>query len=490
MRSASLSTLILATAFATIEAGDPPQPLDVGQRRQLFVDDWLVEKSSDLELELHSPVPREVCFRFDAPWEGGQSGYVTVLADGDRFRMYYRGGGDLGREYTCLAESPDGIRWTRPALGLFELGGSKENNPKENNIVWTGKEKGYWESHNFSPFIDVNPAAVPSQRYKAVTLGKWGTGEERRKALFAFVSADGVRWARLRDEPIITEGGFDSHNTAFWDTASKQYVCYIRASREGKRSIARSTSPDFIQWTGPQLLDFGDAPNEHLYTNGIVSYARAPHIYIGLPMRFIPPSERGTVGPERRKTDGLSDAVFMSSRDGIRWERRFLEAYIRPGLDPLNWGGAHGNSTPAWGILETGEGELSIYWAEHYENYPGKDLIPQLRRGTLRADGFVSLHARYRGGEMTTKPLVFQGKALVINYSTSAVGSVRIEIQDPAGNPIPGFALGDFDELWGDEIERVAAWKRTSDVGALAGRPLRLRFVLKDADLYSFRFRP
>ncbi|MBN1422669.1 MAG: hypothetical protein JXP34_28090 [Planctomycetes bacterium] len=469
-------------------------PRAIGSRLEPFVDTWLIDRLDGARMELHSPIPREVVFRFDAPWEGGQSAYVTVLHDGERYRMYYRGGGDLGREYTCVAFSDDGIRWVRPALGLFEFDGSKDN-----NIIWTGKNKGYDESHNFSPFIEGNPAAPPAERWKAVTLDKWGEGEARRKVLSAFVSEDGIRWRRFREEPIIEEGGFDSHNTAFWDPVRGRYICYLRMARDGKRSIARATSPDFRHWSRPELLDFGGAPNEHFYTNGIVPYARAPHVFVGLPMRFVPPGERGTVGLERRKTDGLSDAVFMASRDGLRWQRLFLEAFLRPGLDPKNWGGAHGNSTPAWGILRTAPSEISIYWAEHYDdpswrdpssrNFEGKEITPQLRRGTLRLDGFVSVHAPYAGGEMVTRPLVFQGEQLVLNLSTSAVGSARVEIQDADGRPIPGFALDDAVEIWGDEIERVVEWKAGTDVTPLAGRPVRLRFVLKDADLYAIRFR-
>ena len=104
-------------------------------------------------------------------------------------------------------------------------------------------------------------------------------------------------------------------------------------------------------------------------------------------------------------------------------------------------------------------------------------------------DGFVSVGAPYRGGEFTTRPLKFQGKHLVINFATSAVGSVRVEIQNAAGKTIDGYALADCPEIYGDAIEQVVRWEGGSDVGKLAGKPIRLRFVLKDADLYGLRFR-
>jgi len=457
---------------------------DIGSRLELFVDDWLIETMSKTSLKMHEPVKKEIVFNFDTPWEGGFSAYVTIMKDQDRFAMYYRGGGELSREYTCRAESQDGITWTRPSLGLFEFNGSKDN-----NIIWTGEKKAYWESHNFSPFKDTNPAAPSSQRYKAVTLGRQPIDGDRQKVLLAFVSPDGIHWRKLQDEPIITEGSFDSHNTAFWSSVEEQYICYFRQSRDGKRSIRRSVSKDFVHWSRPEWLDFGDAPLEHFYTNGIIPYFRAPHIYLGFPMRFVP--DRTRIGLEERKTDGLSDAVFMSSRDGITWNRTFMEAFIRPGLDQANWGGAHGNNTPAWGIIQTSDREISLYVSENYGNYPdGANRVPRLRRSVIRVDGFVSVNASYDGGQMLTRPFIFKGTRLLINYSTSAVGSIKVEVQDQAGAAITGFALAEASEIYGDEIERAVSWEHGTDVSRLAGRPIRLRFVMKDADLYSVCFRP
>ena len=99
----------------------------------------------------------------------------------------------------------------------------------------------------------------------------------------------------------------------------------------------------------------------------------------------------------------------------------------------------------------------------------------------------MSVSAPFSGGELLTKPLTFTGRRLELNYESSAAGSLRIEIQNATGEPIPGFTLADATELFGDEINRTYAWKSGLDVGSLAGKPVRLRFVMKDADLYSFR---
>jgi len=125
-----------------------------------------------------------------------------------------------------------------------------------------------------------------------------------------------------------------------------------------------------------------------------------------------------------------------------------------------------------------------MYCQEH-----GRLPTAHLRRYTLRTDGFVSVQAGYEGGEFVTQPLVFDGGELELNYSTSAVGSVQVEIQDVEGNAIPNYGLAECPEKFGDEIEGVMSWKTGKDVGDLAGKPVRLRFVLKDANLYAFRFR-
>jgi hypothetical protein len=444
---------------------------DIAFRLELFVDEWLIDNMVNAQLSLHSPTSREVAVAFDAPWEGRNSNCVTVMKDEGRFRMYYRGlGADddhSPQQNTSYAESRDGVHWEKPALGLYEFNGSRDN-----NIVW-------WHSpacHNFAPFKDLNPACADSQRYKAVGLD-W---ESKPGGLIGLVSPDGLHWQELAREHLITDGAFDTHNVAFWDAAQGHYVAYIRDWIEGKvRTIRRSTSADFINWTSPEWLDFGPAPMEQLYTNAITPYFRAPHIYLGFPMRIV--EERRLVAEHGHV--GVSDAVFMSSRDGLRWDRRFLEAFIRPGLDRRNW--TDRNFIVGWGILQTSPEEISLYWVENYDH-----PTCRARRGTLRLDGFVSIHAGYSGGEVLTRPLLFSGREMVINYSTSAVGSVRVEIQNAQGRPLPGYALADCREIYGDEIEHRVEFAAGPEVGSLAGRPVRLRFVMKDADLYSLRFRP
>ena len=137
-------------------------PLNLGNRWELFVDEFLVAAKKDLALKLHEPVRREIVLATDRAWEGPTSAYFSVIPEGQKIRLYYRGSAAVSdhsvEQFTCVAESDDGIHFTRPRVGLIEFAGSKDN-----NIVWRGVE-----SHNFAPFLDLNPAARLDERYKAL----------------------------------------------------------------------------------------------------------------------------------------------------------------------------------------------------------------------------------------------------------------------------------------------------------------------------------
>ncbi|OPZ80827.1 MAG: hypothetical protein BWY76_03239 [bacterium ADurb.Bin429] len=413
---------------------------------------------------------REVVFIADQPWENHWTGYYSVVQDGDKIRLYYRGASEAdgnGWEPTCYAESSDGITFARPKLGLVDFNGNTAN-----NIIWRGVI-----SHNFAAFLDTNPAADPAARYKA--LG--GLGFEHA-GLYALGSADGIHWSLLRETPVMTEGAFDSQNIAFWDArigAYRSYSRYIFPTEETQwfRAIQSCTSEDFLTWTTP-VPNAYDVPHEEFYTNATVSCPGAEHIYLSFPKRFLPTRHKVLA----HESPGVSDAVFMTSRDGVHWDRTFREAWVRPGRDERNW--TQRSNMTAWGIAETAPDEFSLYISEHY-SWPDN----RLRRLTVRKHGFASVHGGVPGGEMVTRAFTFTGSQLHLNYATSAAGSLRCELQREDGVPIRGFTLADFPPLYGDEIDAAATWTGGDDLSILAGTPVRLRVALEDADLYAIQFR-
>ena len=478
---AGFSALTPARVAGAVPRAGDGEALDLGSRRELFLDRLLIERlDGGAALTLERPRDEGIALRFDRPWEGAFCAYATVLRDGPVFRLYYRGRPRSGAdgsdaEVTCYAESRDGVEWSRPDLGLFEREGSRAN-----NIVLADLPP---FSHNFCPMIDPRPGVPADERYKALA----GT---RRTGLHAFASEDGLRWRRLGDGPVLTEGAFDSQNVPFWSEHEGRYLCYLRVFVDGVRRVARATSDDFLHWSEPELMGYGDRPVEHLYTNQTSPYFRAPHLYVGIAARFMP--GRRVISPEQAEAIGVdpgyfgdcSDAVLLTSRGGDRYDRTFMEGFLVPGIGPENW--VSRTNYPALNVVPTGRHEMSFYANQNY----GQPTA-HLRRYSLRLDGFACVRAPYEGGELVTRPLTFAGDELALNFATSAAGGIRVEIREPDDSgPIPGFALDDAVETIGNEIDRPVRWRAGGDLGSLAGRPVRLRFALKDASRDAMRFRP
>lgn len=447
--------------------------IDIGSRRELLVDDFLVANMDGVTLKLHKPEARDVALVCDAPWEGNTSAYYTVFEDDGLFRIYYRASHSEEKkathpEVTCYAESRDGLTFTKPKLGLFEFAGSKDN-----NIIWTGPGG----THNFAPFKDTNPACKPEARYKALAGGTTLVNGKKKSCLDAYQSADGIRWSKMVDA-VITDGAFDSQNIAYFDNVRGEYRAYWRYFSSGYtdergwkpagvRAIRTATSKDFLKWENQADLRYGDAPAEHLYTNAVMPYFRAPHLFIGFPTRFQPKHQQ-------------VEPVFMTSRDGVNFQR-WPEELI-PITAPKDRDGNRSNyMTRGLLSLPGNDRELSVYATEAYYAGPGS----RVRRFVFRTDGFVSAHAA--SGTLTTKPFTFAGSRLSLNIISK--GATRVELQDADGRALPGFALADCTPITADAIDHTVTWKG-GDLAAHAGKPVRLRVELKDADLFAFQFRP
>jgi len=482
--------------------------IHIGHERQLFADDYIVDKlSGGARYQLHHPQMKEIVLKCDEPWEGSYSNYNSIFQDGDIFRMYYRGWhrgpkGELTHDMVwCYAESKDGIHWIKPNLGLYEFNGSKEN-----NIILASRKFGDFDftlADNMTVFKDHNPGVSPDARYKAfVDLRR----QKPDWSLLVFKSADGIHWVPAHGStPVLTkdEGSYDSQNTAFWDSSKNEYRAYWRFfGRDSLRGIRTGTSKDFIRWENQADVQFKDTFPGNVYTNGIVPYYRAPQMYIGFPARYIDRKWSASMDalPQRaerknrslanpRFGTALTESLLMASHDGINF-KRWNEAFLRPGIE-RNGTWNYGQQYIAWSFLETrsdldgAPNEISLYANEGLWTTDATAL----RRYTLRLDGFVSVNAPLSGGKLRTKPFLFSGNELSVNFSTSAFGSIRVEIQDAKGRAFPGFSMNDCQPVFGDSIDRVVVWNRGADVSSLNGKEVRLLYEIKDGDLYSFYFR-
>ncbi len=447
--------------------------LDIQGRRELFVDRYVLDSLDNASLRMHQP---QLMPRLATPRPHGH--YATVLKAEDKFQFYYRGDTKPGNhwkqgweqyhegEVTLYAESDDAIHWKLPRLGVYD------DHPTfpAGNVVLMGE---FLVTHNFTPFLDTRPGVKKSERYKALGGLSYQPHKEHQEVrtrrgpggLKAYVSSDGIHWKRMQDKPVVPEAWgkyFDSQNYAFWSESEQAYVCYFRRFIGGYRGIARTTSKDFVNWT--QFVEMkANLPGEHLYTACTQPYFRAPHIYIATPTRFM--AKRGSA----------TDILLMSTRGGSRFDREFTESFIRPGIGPQGW--ANRANYAAIGIHQTGPAEMSMF-------------LTGGRRYALRLDGFVSVNAGLSGGELRTKPLRFKGERLEINYSTSAAGQLLVELQELDGTPIPGFTMAECKPIYGDHIARNVTWEKGESLKTIAGRPVRIRMKLSDADLFSFQFKP
>jgi hypothetical protein len=514
-------SLIISTAFVSSESlnknnsiigseitGPAKTIINIGSRLELFVDDYLIDHlGGNAKQILHHPDPKEIVVEHDEKWEGPGSGYHSIFKDGDKYKMYYKawqlqvGKTETHPIFCCYAESDDGINWIKPELGLYEFEGSKAN-----NIVFIRGIMGGVDADGGHPavFKDDNPNVSPEALYKAILRAN------KPKGLFAFKSPDGIHWTPMSQEPIITDGAFDSQNLAFWDEILGEYRAYWRYFDEGTednpyqgvRSIRTAKSKDFINWYDQEDLLYVDSPSEQLYTNQIKPYFRAPQLLIGFPVRYtdrgwsesmraLPELEhrewRSSVGP--RYGTALTESLFMVSRDGVLF-KRWNEAFLRPGIEREGtWN--YGQQYIGWSVVETksalkgAPNELSLYALENYWT----DTSCSLRRYTLRIDGFVSVSAPMSGGELYSRLLTFSGSKLVLNFSSSAAGGIQVEILDENGIPVPGFSLDDCPVIFGDSLEREVNWNNGSDLSTLKGKPVQLRFLIRDADLFSLQFK-
>lgn len=442
-------------------SGEKPAS-EIGSRLELFVDDFLVDRlTGGARRRMHHPIPREVVMAFGdqgTPWDQGRCAFPALVRDGERIRIYYSGQTAEGRETTAVIESTDGVHFTRPNLGIHEFQGSADN-----NVIFASGTV----THNFAPFLDENPDAAEDARFKALGRGPGG--------MRFYASPDGIDWRLMEHEPNFTSGPTDTQNLAFWDPVRERYIAYLRFFRP-HRCIRYATSPDLVNWTETLPVEFSDNRLEDLYTNVIGPYFRAPHIFVGLPNRFVPDRKKVPEHPY----NGVNDIVLMSSRDGKLFDR-WEDAFIRADTDRRNW--TDRNLHAVWGMLQTAPEEISLYVMEH-----NRHPTLRIRRWTVRTDGFASLHAGGEVGEMLTRPLIFEGDRLVVNYATAAIGTLRFELSDIDGAPIDGFGLSDSKPVYGNEIEHVVEWSGGSDLSELKGRPVRLRVRLLAADLYAIRF--
>ena len=494
------------------------KPWDVGDRKQLFIDRRFIAWSDGITLAVNPPIKREVVLESEEPWEETRLGvYATVLEDDAGYKLWYdayAGGAKCPGvpRSMCYAVSSDGIHWERPRVNLFDWCGYADN-----NIVMPGGEGG----------VMIDPQAPAEHRYKALcTILPNPLWPEARDVhwdmtggcVHLVTSPDGMRWKRV--SPVALPFFHDSQNQLLYEDRTSRYVAYVRTHERG-RTLGRVEIEDplrtpwpFREPAGVRPNRFGlylginhgefdtvlacdedDPPDSDVQLAPVVKYPWADDVYLALAAiyrHYTPPDESMPQGGKREdgkfSNDGPQDVQLAVSRDGIAWQRPERRPYIPLGLMGTRDGGC---IWPTLGMIRRGN-EIWQYYCgtRHTHGYtdPGLRGSGGLCLLVQRLDGFVSADAGHRGGEIVTPSLRFKGERLEVNVDCTAQGTLLVEVLDERERPIPGYTLAEAEPVDRNPLAACVRWTSGRAVGALQGRPVRLRFRMSSSKLYAFQF--
>lgn len=473
---------------------NPPAVIPINIGRQLFVDDFLIEKTN-LTREYHKAEKLEnnpVFFPVTKNELDISEGYkaVTYLGHGgvfydpkDKlFKMFYTAGWRGG---LALAISKNLIEWERPNLGIVE-----------NNLLlppgqlMAGGDNAVW--------LDLN-ATDSSQRYKLLTErwvdGTWNRNFKTRAEVASHTlhtSADGKIWSY--GTPTTKASDYTSffYNPFrdIWAFSIKQNNARgrVRYYSENKDFLAGANWSKAAFWTGADKLDKPDAmigDTAQLYSLNAVAYES---IMLGEFYIHLGPNNKIA---EEGKFPKLTELKIGFSRDGFHWSRPDRNAFIGATRKEGDWDRAYLHGTN--GVCLVMGDKL---WFP-YTGYSG--IAPDGSRGmytgasigmaTLRRDGFVSMQAGKTKGYLLTRPVIFSGKYLFVNVDC-ADGELQVEILDEHDKVIAPFSAKNCIAIKCDKTLQAINWKGNSDLSSLKGMSVKFRFSLVNGKFYSFWVSP
>lgn len=457
-------------------------PLDVGGNKQLFIDTRFIAASGNVELK---PVPaQKMGLLLDGQGARVQGFVSRVIDDAGKVRLY------VGADRVEVLESEDGLHFTRTGK---TVGGG----------VFTTV---FYDSHD----------PDPSRRYKAFWLQLDAINKEVN-GVYGSHSSDGIDFTPVgRLLPYYA----DNPALVMWDERIGKYVIYTRAleaDAENERRIARIETDDplkpwphtpsdddgvFLTPRNVQVVLEADGkldPYSDFYYNAASIYPHAQDVYLMFPalFRHFSPERQPFIRPRvpgQWEDFGLLEVQLALSRDGIQWDRPSREPYFPTGL---------ANEWDRWyAVLAPGMARRGNYLYQYYTSSgrthdsvvlrPEYDNVPEELGGIgivrQRLDGFVAASVDEHSGWLETPPLRFKGKHLRLNIDTASMGMAKVELRDEAGAAIPGFGIGDCEEVGGNFIDQAVYWKGNAEVSGLQDRALVLRIEMTRGKLFAFQF--
>jgi hypothetical protein len=481
------------------------------QNRPYFLmDSRVVGSSQGVRLVVNRPAKAGPVLVRETPWESFYlQPHSLVCLDGEYLLYYlvYIVNDGPHRTAVCLATSRDGLDWQRPVLGQVEYAGSRANNILPARGTAT---------------VSVDPSAPPERRFlMAANDSRTRPGDPGYvvESLALHTSPDGRNWTQA--SPALLPFSCDSTNQVFYDSAKHKYVAYLRAF-PGRRAVAYyETQNPFEPWPvrpaesnqgeveaapdGPQRVVYIvdempialDGNETHqVYNPGVVPiegmYLAFPDVFRIFPGPTHPDRERFP-GSELYEwgNDGLVAPRFFTSVDGMSFRSLGGFPYIDLGFgDDLDTRQVR----MVTGLIERGD-EIWQYYGGHQTGHtlargrrPRRECA--VMRAVQRRDGFAGLVAGAEGGEIVTAPVACGGANLLVNYDAGAWGEIRTEILDSESRPIPGYSSADSAGLVGNVVYGAVRWADRRDLGPFVGRPVRIRFRVRNARLFSYKFAP
>jgi hypothetical protein len=475
--------LLLACSLCPLDA-KAQSPLEIGSRKQLFIDKRFIAAAERVELHMN-PAQKLGLILDEKGQPSTESGHTSrVIEDQGKIRLYV-GAGDL-----FALESEDGLKFKRVGIPI-----GRGDLP--------------------TIFLDQHDPD-PARRYKLFWLQAQNPFNRETDGIFAAYSADGSHFTTVgRVLPFL----IDNPTVVDWDERIGKYVIFTRTfsyDSENQRRITRIETDDPLKpWpylpgdpkqerltlkNAPVVLeaDKEDDPHSDIYYNAATIYPWAQDVYLMFTAQFrhFSPQRNPYIRPPNGHWEdfGLLEIQLASSRDGIHWQRLSREPYFPTGLAD-EWDRWYAVMAP--GIVRRGN-YLYQYYCSTGRTHDSAILRPEYEKSAprlggigvvrQRLDGFISADADHRGGWLETPTLLFKGSQLRLNIDTGAMGTAFVELRDADDKPIPGYTLADCEEIGGNFIDQRVYWKGKSDVSSLAGRPTRLYFKLVRAKLYGFQF--
>ncbi len=456
----------------------PREPLQTGERKQLFIDNYMIDSMENLSKVLPHPERHagNPVLIGDKPWERWivEVDGRPVLYDDEtqEFKMYYVSpltdtAAPSGIHYkTCYAVSKDGIHWIKPELGQVKWEGSRKNNILKWGEHWMRRPNVIKDTHD----------PDPNRRFKMTYVDVI----EGKAALTKAYSRDGVNWRLNGDGKPWFRRGHNS-NLLGWDPRVRQYVIFPRVPGS-PNSVGRATSADFITWSEAQTVLAPEPSDGGKDFKGNAAFIYED-LYLGLLWVF-----------DHNQT---AETELTFSRDGSTWQRVFPGKYFFPRGEPGSWDSRmilpnapviHQDRIwiyyAGWNLPYS---EEAIKRAEEGWFEKGQRMQRAIGLATLRLDGFVSIQAGQQVGILTTKVLKMTGDSLLVNAEVR--GELRVEILNEKRQPMVGYSAADCDPIRSDELRHIVRWKGKANLDRLREKPIRLRFLLKNADLYAFWFK-